>query len=149
MKVHCINSQSALPIACSDVERLVVSFLRWKKISSDEVTVQFVSKAEITILHRDFFNDPTPTDCISFSIDSPDDSKSGYTVLGEIFVCPEVAKEYVKGGDPYREVTLYIIHALLHLIGYDDIEEEDQRIMRAEEKSAMLYLEERKEILHA
>lgn len=149
MKVHCINSQSALPIACSDVERLVFSFLRWKQIQADEVTVQLVSKAEITTLHGDFFNDPTPTDCISFPIDSPDDPKSGYTVLGEIFVCPEVAKEYVKEGDPYKEVTLYIIHGLLHLIGYDDIEEVDQRIMRAEEKSAMLYLEGRKEILHA
>lgn len=149
MKIHCINTQSALPIASSDVERLVISFLKWKQIQCDEVTIHFVTKEEITKLHGDFFDDPTPADCISFPIDPPGDGESGYTVLGEIFVCPEVAQEYIKEGDPYRETTLYIIHGLLHLLGYDDIEEEDKAIMRAQEKSAMLYLEEKKEILHA
>lgn len=151
MKAHCINTQSALPIATSDVERLVISFLSWKKIKCDEVSIHFVTKADITELHDRFFSDPTPTDCISFPIDPPGDAKSGYTVLGEIFVCPEVAKEYAEKnkGDPFRETTLYIIHGLLHLIGYDDIEEHDETIMRAQEKSAMLYLEEKKEILHA
>lgn len=148
MKVHCINTQSALPIAYRDVERLVISFLEWKQVQSDEVTIHFVSKEEITKLHGDFFDDPTPTDCISFPIDPPGDTKSGYTILGEIFVCPEVAIDYVDGGDPYREITLYVIHGLLHLMGYDDIEEEDQIIMRTQEKSAMLYLEEKQEILH-
>lgn len=151
MKIHCSNTQSALKISPGDVERLVFSFLEWKQIQCDEVSIHFVTKKEISQLHDDYFQDPTPTDCISFPIDPPGDSHSGYTILGEVFVCPEVAEEYAKKnkGDPYRETTLYIIHGLLHLIGFDDIEEHDQTIMRAQEKSAMLYLEEKKEILHA
>lgn len=106
------------------------AFVHAAQIHCDEVSLHFVTVAEITELHRQYFNDPTPTDCISFPMDDPEDI--GYRVLGDVFVCPEVARQYVKahGGDVYRETSLYVIHSLLHLMGYDDIDEEDQRQMR-------------------
>lgn len=151
MKIHCIDSQSALSINREDVERLVSSFLSWKSIQTDEVTVHFVSKDEISRLHLEFFQDPSPTDCISFPIDPPGETGHDLAILGEVFVCPEVAIEYAaaNSGCPYKETTLYIIHALLHLIGYDDLTESDAKIMRVEENSAMLFLEKNKEVLHA
>ena len=101
MNVHTINSQNALKILPEAAERLVKSFLKWKNVECDEVTIHFVDKEEITCLHNDHFQNPTPTDCISFPIDSPEEKQSGYSILGEIFVCPEVAIEYVtnEGGD--------------------------------------------------
>ncbi|MDN3508863.1 MAG: rRNA maturation RNase YbeY [Candidatus Neptunochlamydia sp.] len=151
MNVHTINSQSALNIGLKGVERLVKSFLKWKKVRCHEVMIHFIDKEEITQLHKEYFQDPTPTDCISFSIDSPNETSHGYSVLGEVFVCPEVAIEYVheNRGNPYCETTLYIIHGLLHLLGYDDQDDKSRSIMRAQEKSAMLYLERNKEILDA
>ena len=151
MNVHTINSQSALNIDLKDVERLVKSFLKWKEVECDEVMIHFIDKEEITQLHKEHFQDPTPTDCISFPIDSPSETHHGYSILGEVFVCPAVAIEYVheNGGNPYRETTLYIIHGLLHLLGYDDQDDESRLIMRAQEKSAMLYLERNKETLDA
>lgn len=151
MNVHTVNTQSALVIIPEDVERLVKSFLNWKSVECNEVSIHFISKDEISLLHKEHFQDPTPTDCISFPIDPPGESGGGYSILGEVFVCPEVAIEYVKeeGGDPYRETTLYTIHGLLHLLGYDDQDDESRTIMRSQEKSAMIYLEENKELLHA
>lgn len=151
MNVHTINSQSALNINHKDVERLVRSFLKWKKVNCNEVIIHFVDREKITQLHKDHFQDPTPTDCISFPIDSPDETTSGYSILGEIFICPEIAIEYVNEnrGNPYHETSLYIIHGLLHLLGYDDQDSENRSIMRAQEKSAMLYLEKNKELLDA
>ncbi|WP_194847557.1 rRNA maturation RNase YbeY [Candidatus Neptunochlamydia vexilliferae] len=142
MNIHCISSQSALPISEEKVERLVEAFLKWKSIRIDEVTLHFVNKEEISHLHDLYFNDPSPTDCISFPIDDP--MEEGYIVLGEIFVCPEVALDYLtkKGGDPYEEVSLYITHGLLHLLGFDDQNPEDIQIMRGEEKSAINYFRE-------
>lgn len=143
MNVHIVNTQSALNILPESVERLVCFFLRWKKVECDEVIIHFVGKEEITHLHNEHFQDPTPTDCISFPIDSPGEPSDGYKVLGEVFVCPEVAIEYVKkkGGNPYHETSLYLIHGLLHLLGYDDQDDASRSIMRAQETSAMLYLE--------
>jgi len=145
------NRQCALSISPGGVERLVQAFLRWKQVSCDEVSIHFVEKEEICRLHNDFFDDPTPTDCISFPIDHPKDSQGEYSVLGEVFVCPEVGIEYAnsKKKDPYTEVSLYVIHGLLHLLGFDDQEEKERMIMQGEENSAMEYLKENKVLLHA
>jgi len=63
-------------------------------------------------------------------------------ILGDVFVCPKTAIEYSKshGGDVYEELTLYVIHGLLHLMGYDDIEETDIVKMREAEKRHMNHL---------
>lgn len=150
MKVQFTNQQNALFVSPNEVERLVQTFLKWKGISCDEVSIFFVEKEEICSLHGEFFNDPSPTDCISFPIDSPNDPSNGYKVLGEVFVCPEVAIEYAKNAQnhsPKTEVSLYIIHGLLHLLGFDDQKEEERMIMRDEENSAMEYLQEKKVLL--
>lgn len=108
--------------------RLVLDF---EKAVYQEVSLYFVSAKQISALHQEFFKDPTPTDCISFPIDSK--------MLGEIFVCPRVAIQYAKKAqiDPYQEVALYVIHGLLHLLGYDDLTAPERRIMRKKEKKCM------------
>ena len=57
-------------------------------------------------------------------------------------MCPEVALNYAKDNqiDFEEELTLYIVHGLLHLLGYDDIEEEDRVEMRKQEALLMRLL---------
>lgn len=83
-----------------------------------------MGKRKISLLHKQFFNDPFVTDCITFPIDSD--------YLGEIFICPQVAYDY-NPKKPYVETSLYIIHAILHLLGYDDLEESQRKIMHKEQ----------------
>ena len=66
-----------------------------------------------------------------------------YVMLGDIFVCPETAVRYAAehGLDPYVEATLYIVHGLLHLLGYDDIDPADRRFMRRAEARHMKKLQ--------
>lgn len=72
-----------------------------------------------------FFQDPTPTDCITFPFDQK--------FLGEIFVCPKVAKEY-DPKKPHLETTLYIIHGILHLLGFNDIEKKERAKMALKQR---------------
>lgn len=150
MNALCIDDQEALPIDLDAASQLVTTFLKWRNVQCNEVTICFVTKKSISKLHADHFDDPTPTDCITFPIDSPEEGGEGPRILGEVFVCPEVAIEYTQkeGGDPYEEVSLYVIHGLLHLLGFDDIEKEDREEMRREEKSAIDYLKKNKVMLH-
>ena len=106
--------------------------LKNESIKWNEVSITFVSEKEICSLHKKYFNDPSSTDCISFPIDS---EYSEYSILGEVFVCPKVAIEYATKhkNTPGKELTLYIVHGLLHLIGYDDISEKERKIMRKKE----------------
>lgn len=112
--------------------------LAYLKVKSDEVIIHLVSKPQICKLHADFFNDPSPTDCISFPMDN-ELGKEGYRVLGEIFVCPAVALEYAEehGKDPMDELKLYLVHGILHLLGYDDIKPKDRQKMRRMEAECL------------
>src|SRR6202041_2455638 len=107
----------------------LIDYLR---IATDELIVHFVTEKKIRYLHHLLFNDPSITDCISIPIDPPSHDVSGYHVLGEIFVCPKAAKLYAKEHDldPKEELFRYVIHGLLHLIGYDDMTVKDRRIMK-------------------
>ena len=103
----------------------------------DKLNVYLVTKKHITVLHKEFFEDESPTDCISFPIHQEN-------FLGEIFVCPKVAVEYAKNHNlnPLEETYLYILHGLLHLLGYDDLNEKDKITMRKKEKKYMKLFKE-------
>jgi probable rRNA maturation factor len=122
--ISVYNAQKDLPIKAASVKRLVSFVLQKKKISCQGLAIYFVSKRKIAALHDQFFQDPTPTDCITF----PHDDQ----FLGEIFVCPKVAQEY-DPKHPLRETTLYIIHGILHLLGYDDLKPKARARMHKEQ----------------
>lgn len=142
LRVLVYQRQRDLTLSATQIKKIITHLLTRTKKSCHEVVFSFVSQKEICKLHADYFNDPTPTDCITFPCDSP--GEGGYTVLGEAYICPAVAVEYSKGrkSDPYKEVTLYIIHTLLHLLGYDDIEPRERKRMRQAERRWMNFLEE-------
>lgn len=142
MKTTLSNNQKTLDIELAQVRALVEAFCSFQQITCHEVILHFVDKKSITTLHANFFNDPTPTDCITFPIDPPTE-ETDYRILGELFVCPEVALEYARehDEDPYQELTLYIVHGLLHLLGYRDQTKAETAEMRHQEMRAMRHLE--------
>lgn len=141
MKVNVHQHQKDLRLPSTKVKALTKAVLGFEGVLCDEVDVHLIDNAEMCRLHELYFDDPSPTDCISFPLD--DTPCEGYRVLGEIFVCPAAAIEYVKThkGTPLQETVLYIVHGLLHLVGYDDIKIKDRKKMRAAEKRHMQYLE--------
>lgn len=86
----------------------------------EEVEISFVNDEAIAAVHRDFMNDPTPTDVITFH-------------HGEILISLDTAKrQAAEHGESWeRETALYVVHGLLHLAGWDDREEEERKTMHA------------------
>lgn len=147
MEVHVYNTQKRYPIDKKAVEALTKEVIRAQGHSCHSVSIHFVGTKKICSLHAKYFDDPSVTDCISFPIDS--ECGSPYSVLGEVFVCPETAFKYTErhGGLLYEEITLYIVHGLLHLLGYDDIEDTDIIKMREREQFHMKNLRKRRLLL--
>lgn len=135
--VTIYNTQKRFAIDPDQATLLARRVIQAEGVTFDEVCLHFVGKKKICQLHSKYFNDPSPTDCISFPMDKSD--CMGYLVLGEVFVCPEAAARYVAehGGELYEEISLYVVHGLLHLLGYDDIAENDRIQMRIKEKFHM------------
>lgn len=134
MQIHIENSQRTLFVAKQQVRAAVRALAKHLELPHQEVSIYLVSTKAITQLHEQFFDDPTPTDCITFPLDGE--------YLGELFVCPATAVEYACKHklDPYEELTLYLVHGMLHCLGYNDLIPKERRAMRKKEKSCMQFL---------
>lgn len=139
MIINVADQQTSLEISIDQVKQLVQQVIMKEGQACDEVNIYFVDTATICQLHEQFFDDPSPTDCISFPIDEDEGEEVHSRLLGEVFVCPATAIAYAieHKANAYTETTLYLVHGLLHLMGYDDLEEEDISIMRRAEELHM------------
>jgi probable rRNA maturation factor len=143
MQIELYNEQDDLSLNLEKIQSLIPLILDLHQIKTDEITLYFVDDPTMCELHEEFFNDPSPTDCMTFPVDGTSPATPGMPhILGEIFVCPLTAIRYTaeNGGNPQDELLLYIIHGILHLIGYDDIEEDDRKKMRVEEARTLDHL---------
>lgn len=134
MKINISSRQKDFPIDKPFVRRLTKEVLALEGWKTDEISLNFVTTEEICQLHADFFDDPSTTDCITFPMDGR--GAEGYHVLGEAFICPATALRYSEEHqiDLEWEVYLYIIHCLLHLMGYEDTSPKKRAIMRTAER---------------
>jgi probable rRNA maturation factor len=106
------------------------------RIRDAALTILLVADAEAAELHGAHFADPTTTDVMTFP-DGSRDPASGRLLLGDLAVCVDVAaREAAARGRPVAdELTLYCLHGLLHLVGYDDVTPaEQQRMWKAQRR---------------
>lgn len=144
MQISIYDKQRDLSVQLSQIEEIVKAVVSFEKKQYDEVSIHLLTTSEMAELHGQYFNDPTPTDTISFPIDQVEGEINGpYRVLGDAFVCPAVAIEYANEHhlSPHDELTLYLVHSLLHLLGYKDLTGEEQSEMRSAEKRHLLNLQ--------
>lgn len=141
MKIEVYNTQKNMRISSRAVKKIINAVMSLENRVCDELSVHFITTKKISELHAMYFQDSSTTDCISFPMDEHD-THTGYSILGEIFVCPETAIHYAQkhAVNPYEECTLYIVHGLLHLLGYEDVKPQLKKTMRRAEKRHMLNL---------
>ena len=98
-----------------------------------EVSLSFVDNKEIHELNKEYRGIDRPTDVISFALEDYKDIKyeNDYRVLGDIYISIDKVKEQAKeyGHSEKRELAFLAVHGLLHLLGYDHMEKEDEKVM--------------------
>ena len=107
-----------------------------------EISVSFVTNNEIKELNRDYRNVDSVTDVLSFPMDDEEDPE-GVVMLGDVILSTEKIKEQAEeyGHSLRREMTYLTVHSVLHLLGYDHMEEDEKSEMRGREKEVMKELE--------
>lgn len=126
---------------------IVQVVLHEEKTYADSVSIHFLSDFSMRRYHNRFFSDPSATDCMSFPLDQHPPF-SNPRVLGDIFICPMTALRIAKKAtNPYtcsllfwREITLYLVHGMLHLLGYEDSSPEKRMLMRSRERAILKQL---------
>jgi len=108
-----------------------------------EVSVAFVDDAAIAALNERYLGHEGPTDVLALSMQAGESAELGEgarpELLGDVVISAERAISYCRehGGDPIEEAALYLVHGLLHLLGYDDLEEAARARMRAREQALL------------
>lgn len=110
--------------------------LRHQRCSAS-VSVRLVDEVEITSLNTQYRERNEPTNVLSFPCDLSDES--GMRILGDIVVCePVVTREALEQGkNPSDHWAHIIIHGLLHLLGFDHIENQQAEEMEGLEVSLL------------
>ncbi len=128
--IHYINDELAQDLNHQDIQTVVNAILENENLNDQQLHIMLVDSEESARLHQEHFNVPDATDVMSFP-DGSIDEESQLTHLGDLAVCVDVAKKIATQRDkPYtHELILYVIHGLLHLLGYDDQHEDDRQEM--------------------
>ena len=106
-----------------------------------EISLTFVDMEEIQQLNREYRDTDSVTDVLSFpQFESKDEfPETGEIIMGDVVICTEKAMLQAEefGHSPEREIIYLFTHSLLHLMGYDHMEEDEKRIMRQKEEAVM------------
>ena len=123
-----------------DVEALATFVINAEEKPDDtEVSVNFVTNETIHDLNREYRGIDRPTDVLSFECDGVEDDMPALAgaafELGDIVIAPDVAERQAPDYEMAfaDEMSLLITHGLLHLCGYDHMEDEEARIMESRE----------------
>ena len=125
------------------VRRAVLTVGELYGVMDAEVSVTLTDDAHIHVLNRDYRGVDRPTDVLSFALTESEepailDAPYG-VVLGDLVISLEraaaQAEEY--GHSFLREMSFLTVHGMLHLLGYDHIEEEDRLEMEEEQRHVM------------
>lgn len=142
MKIYIDNRQEKIELRddiYDKIEEVSKTILMDELASKDyEISISFVDNEEIRALNREYRSIDKVTDVLSFPMDQDFDIP-GIVLLGDIIISLERAKEQAKefSHSFEREIFYLLVHSLYHLLGYDHIEEQDEREMREKEKSMM------------
>lgn len=116
-KVAISSSQKALRVPRRRIDRLVAFVAAAEGMRLAEVDLAIVPNGQIASLNRRYLRHAGPTDVLSFDL-----SEGGGGLVAQLVVCGDVAvrQARLRHIPPQRELMLYVVHGLLHLMGYED-----------------------------
>lgn len=120
------------------IEKSISAVLKVENLDQNvEVSVSFVGDDEIRDLNREYRGVDKITDVLSFPMD--DEFIIDNRILGDVIINTRRVMEQAEelGHSNERELSYLTVHSILHLLGYDHMEDEDKKEMREREKLAM------------
>lgn len=133
VKLEITDLQKFYPIDKGKIKKLVTGVLKAEREGKNaELSVVFVDNKRIKEINRSFLGHNYATDVLSFHYHEPSLKNN---ITGEIIISVEMAAKLAqkRGYSIEGEVALYLVHGLLHLLGYDDKQKGDAKKMHQRE----------------
>lgn len=158
-EVFCADEQDVVDIDLEKWQLLARRVLEAEGVrGGTELSIFFVSPADMTDLNAEHMGESGPTDVLSFPIDGgavvevdngggsrgpdrPDPDRSDLPVLlGDVVICPEVARGQAPthAGTLDDELALLVVHGVLHVLGWDHRTDEERARMWQRQRDLLL-----------
>jgi probable rRNA maturation factor len=141
-----INNESGIEVDTGplrEVAQYVIGQMEVHPLA--DLSMLLVDETHMTNLHEKWMEEPGPTDVLSFPMDElrphsiagpnrtrgRDEDDSEPVLLGDVVLCPQVAAVQAKqhGHSTQAELELLTVHGVLHLLGYDHADPEEEAEM--------------------
>ena len=135
IEIENLQSESLPSNTAQYVKKACRTVLKYEGFSLPaEISVSFVTPEQIKTLNRDYRNKDSVTDVLSFPLKGEDydiNPSSGCAMLGDVIICVKRAGEQAAkyGHSLLYEITFLTVHSVLHLLGFDHILIEDEKVM--------------------
>jgi len=140
-----VNNESGIAAGEAEIVGLARHVLAALRVHPQaELSVVLVDEAAIAELHLRWMDEPGPTDVLSFPMDElrpgSEDGESDPGLLGDVVICPQVAARQAAaaGHSTQEELLLLTTHGILHLLGYDHAEPDEEAEMFALQRRLLL-----------
>ncbi len=149
MEVAVKNLQRKIPLNLAQASKIAKTILLHEGVKKANLSIAFVSSQKIRALNKKFLKREYVTDVLAFDLKGngvPSKKRRKVSpVLGDIVISTDAA---IQNANDYksplaREVVLYIIHGILHLLGYDDHSPRETKRMRKKEQELLGFLGKR------
>jgi len=137
LKIRIKSTQRKITINKKAIISLAKQALKIKGIRDAELSILFVGKRRIRGLNKRYRRIDRATDVLAFSMREGTNANLHPRILGDVVICPEIAKES-------REIHLYLIHGILHLLGYNDSNKKDRSLMEKEQTQILKKLTQKR-----
>lgn len=117
--------------APANLENAALAVLAYEHVQAEtDLTIALVTDAEIQELNNSYRASNTPTDVLSFNANEVD-PETNVLYLGDIIISLEraYAQAQIAGHSVKDELSLLVVHGVLHLLGYDHASEEEKNAM--------------------
>ena len=121
MAIYLSNRQKALPINREKLRRRLTRLMKELGLAEADLSVSVVTDEEIRAVNRDYRGVDKPTNVLAFALEEGEPMPGAPRVLGDLLISGEtIMREAPPLGYSDAEMFyFYLIHGLLHLIGYD------------------------------
>ena len=121
---YAVNDDECEPPSSQQIRSWVETVLN-DRLEEAELTVRIVGCEEIQTLNRTYRNKDKPTNVLSFPFEAPEGVD--LPLLGDVIICADVvANEAAEQGKPLISHWAHmVVHGVLHLLGYDHIDDEE------------------------
>ena len=133
MKITLWNLQKNVPVRAQKIKNLILKVLNGERVKKTGcINICFVNNPQIRELNAKFLKSKSSTDVLAFNLT---DKKEKGIILADIMISAQTALKQAQifKTTPEHELSLYVVHGILHILGYNDRTKLEKKQMRKKE----------------